>query len=139
MYDESDQFDSVQTNNPILVFISRLIVYLSCLFFGAIVTMANYQKVSIWHYLRYPNSLFDDFVESLHQWTRKRRNSKSVDSEIESETDLDPKPSVIDSKYSREYQTLRILGRGGFGLVFEAERKGDKQQLAVKRIKVSQR
>ena len=98
--------------------------------------MANFQKVSIWHYIRYPNSLFDDFVESLHQWTRKRRNSKSVDSEVESESDPDPKPSVIDSKYSREYQTVRILGRGGFGLVFEAERKGDKQQLAVKRIKV---
>ena len=52
IYDESNQIESVESNNPILVFISRLIVYLSCLFFGIIVTMANYQKEG---YLNFTN------------------------------------------------------------------------------------
>ena len=97
-------------------------------------------KLPWWYYIQNPTDAFDELIETMYKWKRKRRNSKSIDSEVESEISL-PKSasnSNIDlgSKYTREYETVRILGKGGFGLVFESLRKGDKQQLAVKRIKV---
>ena len=97
-------------------------------------------KLPWWYYIQNPTEAFDEFIETLYKWKRKRRNSKSIDSEVESEISLPKSASNsnldLGSKYTREYETVRILGKGGFGLVFESLRKGDKQQLAVKRIKV---
>ena len=112
-----------------LVFIGLLTV---------IVGLAIYQALPWWYYLRHPNELLYETIDRLYRWKRKRRNTDSMESET-GDTELSAtasSASLMSTKYTREYETVRILGKGGFGLVFQARRLGDNQQLAVKRIKV---
>ncbi|UJR12265.1 hypothetical protein I4U23_016442 [Adineta vaga] len=44
------------------------------------------------------------------------------------------KSDVFESRYATDYQTIKVLGKGGFGYVFEAINKLDGRRLAVKRI-----
>ncbi|CAF1273603.1 unnamed protein product [Adineta steineri] len=41
---------------------------------------------------------------------------------------------TFESRYETDYQTIKILGKGGFGYVFEAINKLDGRRLAVKRV-----
>lgn len=44
-----------------------------------------------------------------------------------------PEPS-FQSRYILEYEHVRFLGRGGFGVVFEAINKLDERRVAIKRV-----
>ena len=37
-------------------------------------------------------------------------------------------------RYTLEYEHVRFLGRGGFGVVFEAINKLDERRVAIKRV-----
>jgi serine/threonine protein kinase len=37
-------------------------------------------------------------------------------------------------RYALEYEHMRLLGRGGFGVVFEAMNKLDERRVAIKRV-----
>ena len=69
-------------------------------------------------------------IPSLYEVIRQKSLDRSSKS---SEQDLNPNHE----KYDREYQTVKVLGKGGFGLVFQSKRRGDGQDLAVKRIKLA--
>ena len=40
----------------------------------------------------------------------------------------------ISFRYTLEYEHVRFLGRGGFGVVFEAINKLDERRVAIKRV-----
>lgn len=43
---------------------------------------------------------------------------------------------TFDSRYNNDFTTLRCLGKGGFGIVFEAKQKIDECHYAIKRIRL---
>ena len=47
-----------------------------------------------------------------------------------------PLPSLFRSRYSQDFEEVRMLGRGGFGSVFLAVNKLDKVEYAVKKINI---
>lgn len=63
-----------------------------------------------------------------------RGNDSGIDVTGEkSETDLRPTPDFI-SRYLTDFEPVDCLGRGGFGVVFEAKNKIDDCHYAIKRI-----
>ncbi|CAG5112082.1 Oidioi.mRNA.OKI2018_I69.chr2.g6338.t1.cds [Oikopleura dioica] len=67
--------------------------------------------------------LMRDLDEKNEELERLRRQSDSVSTNFE-------------SKYEREFETKNVLGKGGFGVVFEALNKNDKSNYAIKRIEL---
>ena len=47
-------------------------------------------------------------------------------------------PSFV-SRYLEEFQHIRLIGKGGFGHVFEAMHKLDQRRFAIKRIRLRNR
>ncbi|CAD5123678.1 DgyrCDS12002 [Dimorphilus gyrociliatus] len=78
--------------------------------------------------------------------TRKRTKNESMSSSISSKSETDTiiemdknsddqiKDSEFFSRYLNDFEQLAVLGRGGFGVVFEARNYIDKAKYAVKRI-----
>jgi len=67
--------------------------------------------------------LMKDLNEKSEELERLRRQSDSVSTNFE-------------SKYEREFETKSVLGKGGFGVVFEALNKNDRSNYAIKRIEL---
>lgn len=44
--------------------------------------------------------------------------------------------NAYESRYLNEFQHIRLIGKGGFGYVFEAKHKIDERVFAIKRIKL---
>ena len=61
---------------------------------------------------------------------------KSMDSDDETDWSLDQIHSVYESRFLTEYQPLKLLGRGNFSRVFEANKISDAKLYAIKRIKL---
>lgn len=79
--------------------------------------------------------------------SRYNRLSSSISPPVEgptTQTDAPPAssnddaayPSAYESRYNTDYEHVRCLGRGAFGVVFEARHRVDQYSYAVKRVRV---
>ncbi|CAM4747978.1 unnamed protein product [Rotaria magnacalcarata] len=79
-----------------------------------------------------------------NQFVYKRQESIVTENSIIPTIMLPPTPEYIQlqpalipafqSRYTLEYEHVRFLGRGGFGVVFEAINKLDERRVAIKRV-----
>lgn len=81
-------------------------------------------------------------------YIRQRKESETqcqTDCKFELETpepreaNPDPRPSEYVSRYLTDFEPVQCLGRGGFGVVFEARNKVDDCNYAIKRIRLPNR
>jgi hypothetical protein len=61
---------------------------------------------------------------------RSRQKSLNTNSDCDEENELSK------SRYLSEFDHIRLIGKGGFGLVFEAKHKIDERVFAIKRIRL---
>ncbi|XP_064602611.1 eukaryotic translation initiation factor 2-alpha kinase 3-like [Liolophura sinensis] len=71
------------------------------------------------------------------QGTDKSSESKSVDDQSAKMKELEDKSTEYTSRYYTDFEHVRCLGKGGFGIVFEAMNKMDECPYAVKRISLT--
>lgn len=131
---------------------------------ASICYIGNRRHRDLWRYMKYPviYELIKDFITHMKSFkdVRRRRRSSSDHEVIKIKEELSHVPNLYkemllqkeqeierlrnnsqsiagsESKYQKEFQTKSVLGKGGFGVVFEAYNKNDKSNYAIKRIEL---
>lgn len=112
-------------------------------------SMPNVIYMSLWNYWKEVlaiSILMSVFMNLTISKLRKIYRKKHMCNEKEASIDslgslssdkldaMDKKSDLYDSRYKTDFEQLQVLGKGGFGIVFEARNKVDECCYAIKRI-----